>query len=70
MFFSVTKKKHKKEAKKATKERGDDGEKITSEKTNDLEIKNEPENISSVKAEDLPEVPVTNKYLMRRLKYF
>jgi hypothetical protein len=35
-------------------------------------IKNEPEIISSVKTEDLPEVPTTNKFLMRRyiLYYF
>jgi hypothetical protein len=62
--FSSAKKKHKKE-KKARRDKDSDYEERKATPPPEVP-KNEPENISSVKPEDLPEVPTTNKFLMRR----
>ena len=63
---SSAKKKHKKE-KKARRDKDSDYEERKATPPPEVP-KNEPENISSVKPEDLPEVPTTNKFLMRRSK--
>uniref|UniRef100_A0A914I3V5 peptidylprolyl isomerase n=1 Tax=Globodera rostochiensis TaxID=31243 RepID=A0A914I3V5_GLORO len=66
-----TKKRHHKKGRKRVKRATDDEgeeEEENAEPTALPILKNEPENISSVKPEDLPEVPGTNKFLMRRSK--
>uniref|UniRef100_A0A183CK63 peptidylprolyl isomerase n=1 Tax=Globodera pallida TaxID=36090 RepID=A0A183CK63_GLOPA len=66
-----TKKRHHKKGRKRVKRATDDEgeeEEENAEPTALPILKNEPENISSVKPEDLPEVPSTNKFLMRRSK--
>jgi len=69
ILFSNLSKKHKKRKREKDKESNSDYE----ESQNVLPsigpqaVVNEPEIISSVKADDLPEVPTTNKFLMRRL---
>lgn len=65
LTFRDSRKKHKKEKKekRAAKGTGNEEEERAPKK------EQEPEFMSSVKPEDLPEVPKTNQYLMRRLQF-
>uniref|UniRef100_A0A915MSI2 PPIase cyclophilin-type domain-containing protein n=1 Tax=Meloidogyne javanica TaxID=6303 RepID=A0A915MSI2_MELJA len=63
-------KKHKKRKREKDKESNSDYEESQNvlPSIGQQAVVNEPEIISSVKADDLPEVPTTNKFLMRRSK--
>nr|CAD2173994.1 unnamed protein product [Meloidogyne enterolobii] len=63
-------KKHKKRKREKDKESNSDYEESQTvlPSIGQQAVVNEPEIISSVKADDLPEVPTTNKFLMRRSK--